>query len=159
MSISWGVVPVVPEALDWLQKAGYEFLKPHSRYPTLDELLTALESFHNLPLRKEESPNDLWNIVIGILDSSHYAHILGSIRDDGLFHFHFWGSGCQEETMVQILRALTPACGPLVLYEKICVTPLLITATTNLQEALAEWNERYRTNYDRSNFGAVKTST
>jgi hypothetical protein len=150
MAVSWGVTPVVPEALDWLLKAGYESPPLDSRYPTLDELLAVLTSFPNLPVRTDTYPNDMWEIGVGVLYSSEYAHILGTIHGDDLFHFHFWGSGCREETMIQILKALTPICGPLILYESFAATPLLITPTTDLQAALADWNERYRKNYDRS---------
>jgi hypothetical protein len=154
MSVSWGVVPVVSEIREWLQQAGYEPPTLDGRYPTLDELLAVVESFSDLPIEKESYPYDSWTIMIGTLYSSHYARILGSVHGDDLFHFHFWGGGCQEETMARILKALTPICGPLVLYESLAATPLLITETTNLEDALAEWNKRYRERYDRSRYSS-----
>lgn len=52
MSVSWGVLPIVPEIHGWLSENGLATDIQKTRYPTLDELMTVLESF-DLPIQKE----------------------------------------------------------------------------------------------------------
>ncbi|GAB4438992.1 MAG: hypothetical protein Fur0044_35620 [Anaerolineae bacterium] len=95
MSVDWGVVPIVPEAYEWLQEAGYNISGLQSRFPTLEEMLLVLESFNDsLPITRSNYSDDSWTLTVGTSESSQYACILGSVQGDGLFHFHFFGSNC-----------------------------------------------------------------
>ncbi len=150
MSVDWGVVPIVPEIHTWLQEKGCNLpTNLESRYPTLAETLAVLESLDDLPVIKKNFSGNLWELTVGTFGSSRYAHILGSVEEDGLFDFHFWGS-CQEETMVQILKRLASICGPLVIFEGMAATPMIVTQDVNVEEALEEWLKRIKQTYDRS---------
>ena len=142
MSIGWGVIPAVPEIHDWLAEHGQVTQSPCSRYPSLDELIIVLESF-DLPIRKEQV-NGLWSIVFGTIETSRYAFILGKNKDDG-FHFQFFGSYCQEETMLEILKRLSRGyCGALVIYEQMAATPLIVDSETDIEKSIVEWGLRIK---------------
>ncbi|MCP4367649.1 MAG: hypothetical protein GY797_05995 [Deltaproteobacteria bacterium] len=145
MSVDWGVVPIVPEIQDWLKENGFVIEISETRYPTFDELIVVLETF-NLPVKKDQIKENLFDIVVGEINSDQYAYILGSIEKDG-FEFHFWGSSCQEQTMLEILKRLSVKCGALVIYESIAATPLVVDAKTNIEKAIDEWNHRIRERY------------
>lgn len=149
MSVSWGVVPVVPEVYEWLAQLGYEANGTISRYPTVAELWQVLQSFDNLPVEKryvnsKVGNQDLWELVLGIINSSQYAHMLGHVDENDHYRFHFWGSACREMTMVEILRRLAVICGPLIIFDDFSATPLLVRADlTDVDGAIQEWQERF----------------
>ncbi len=147
MSVEWGVVAIVSEAHSWLRERGYNPSNLESRCPTLEEMLGVMENFDGLPVTKDNFSGNIWELTVGTLGSSRYARILGSVKEDGLFQFHFWGSSCQEETMVQILKRLASICGPLVLYETAAATPLIVTQDLDVEEALEEWQKRIKQTY------------
>jgi hypothetical protein len=66
------------------------------------------------------------------------------------FDFHFLGSGCRETTMLEILKRLSSSCGPLILYEPVAGTPVLVTSTIEVDGALKEWQQRIQKNYDKA---------
>ncbi len=147
MSVDWGVLPLLPDDAsqrEWLQHAGYESIPAQTgRYPTLDELTRILDA---MPLTAKNISGDTWEISIGELHSDNYAYILGSVQADGRFHFHFLGSDCQEITMLDILKRLASVCGALILYESTEATPVLITAATEITDALTDWQQRIHEN-------------
>lgn len=147
MSVSWGVLPIVPEIHDWLGENGFATDIQETHYPTLDELTIILESF-NLPIQKEQVAENTFGISIGEAHSSQYAYILGGVEDNG-FAFQFFGSACQEKTMLEILRRLSQKyCKALVIYESATATPLIVDSEMNVEEAMIEWNRRIRENYN-----------
>ena len=145
MSISWGVVPSQPQEpgfCDWLIKAGLEIPAVTGRFPSLNELREVLQSLNVVPIREDNYEISSYSISIGELYSKQYAHMLGSVKDDKLFHFQFWGSGCHHLTMMEILKRLTAFCGPFVLYESGAATPVIIESSTRLADALDDWVKR-----------------
>jgi len=143
MSVSWNVLPIVPEILDWLGENGFETDIQKTRYPSLDELFIVLESF-GLPIQKEKIAENTVGIHIGEAHSPQYAYILGDIKDNG-FAFEFFGSMCEEKTMLEILKRLCQRyCNALVIYESASAIPLIIDSQTNIEEAVEEWNRRIR---------------
>ena len=148
MSVSWGVIPIVPEIHAWLEENGFVVEVQQTRYPTLDEFIVVLETF-NLPIVKDPLGDNLVGIAIGDIYTENYANILGNIGEEG-FNFHFWGSGCQEQTMIEILKGLSKKCGPLVIYESIAATPLVVDEKTDTERAIIEWNDRIQEKYDAS---------
>ncbi len=148
MSVSWGVLPIVPEIHGWLSENGFIIDIQETRYPTLDELTLILESF-NLPIQKEQVSENTFGISIGEAHSSQYAYILGGVKDNS-FAFQFFGSACQERTMLEILKRLSQKyCKALVIYESATATPLIVDSETNVEEAMIEWNRRIRENYNK----------
>src|SRR6266508_6181690 len=145
MSIDWSVLPldpVIPELVEWLQHENIAVPDLHGRYPTLDELVNVLAMFGDVPVQLERLNEQLWNVVLGELNSAIYAHMLGTVNGDGIFDFHFLGSACQETTMLEILKRLSSSCGPLILYEPVAGTPVLVTSTIEVDGALKEWQQR-----------------
>ena len=147
VSVHWGVIPAQPKEpgfQEWLQKAGIEVPQLSGRYPTIDELLTVLQSFAGLPIH-----NDLpHSISLGRLDSVQYALILGHVQPDQSFRFHFDGYGCREATMVHILYRLSTVCGPIVLYEGATGTPVVVDSSTDVESAMEDWLRRSRLRHD-----------
>lgn len=145
MSVSWGVVPLIPEAYDWLQRFGYDAKSKVGRYPTFDELWQVLRSFEPMPTEKtQEGDMDLWSLTLGEFGSSYYAHLIG--YDDGTnqFNFHFFGSGCREITMVEILQRLAVICGPFVIFDHMSATPLLVDADLeDIATSIQKWQELF----------------
>ena len=141
MSLDWGVIPAQPEEpafCQWLLDAGLEPPALPGRYPTLEQLLAVLRSFEGWPLQTD-LPHSM---VLGVLDSPQYASILGGVHADGLFHFHFHGNRCQDSTMIKILRKLAVICGPIVLYETLHATPVVIDQFTDVGLATQDWQRR-----------------
>jgi len=97
-------------------------------------LLTVLATFDDVPVRREPVNEHLWNVVLGTLYSTTYAHILGTIQDTGAFDFHFFRNGCQETTVLEILKRLSSISGSLVLYKEIATTPVLMTPTIAVEQ-------------------------
>ena len=144
MSIDWGVVPSQPEEpgfREWLTTAGLDIPLSAGRFPTLEELITVLQSFEGLPIRQEGYSASLYSISLGEPRSDQYAHILGGVQNSH-FQFHFFGSDNQNITMMEILKKLSGACGPFILYEKNAAIPVIIETSTNLEEALEDWFRR-----------------
>ena len=52
--------------------------------------------------------------------------------------------------MLEILKRLSSSCGPLILYEPVAGTPVLVTSTIGVDGALMEWQQRLRKNYDKA---------
>ncbi len=145
LSVSWGVVPAQPEEpgfQEWLSGEGIEVPNLGGRHPTLEELLKVLETFEGLPVHKVERGDSSYDISLGQRDSEQYALMIGSVLSDGLYDFHFFGSGCQATTMMQIIKKLSYFCGPIVLYENIAATPVLIDHSTDLEQAIEDWRRR-----------------
>lgn len=140
MSLSYGVLAIVPETHEWLEAEGYQIPKAASRLPTLDELFGVLERLYPSKIRQEQVSGNLLDIVIGVADSSPYAEILGSTEPDG-FDFQFLDS--EYVPMIEILKQLAVTCGPLIIYEHAAVTPQIVDAKTNVQKAIEDWNQRY----------------
>lgn len=150
MGISWIVLPldlVESGFVEWLQGKGIVVSDRQGRYPTIDELITVLETIGDYPVSQGHVTENLWEISIGELYSSTYADLLGSIEDDGTFHFSFQ-KGSESATMLEILRKLAQNCGPLVLADSFTATPVLVTSNTIVDVALEEWHSRYNTNDD-----------
>jgi hypothetical protein len=153
MSIDWSVLPLdpaIPELVEWLQHENIAVPDLHGRYPTLDELVNVLAMFGDVPVQLEQLNEQLWNVVLGELNSATYANMLGTVNEDGVFDFHFLGSGCRETTMLEILKRLSSSCGPLILYEPVAGTPVLVTSTIEVDGVLKEWQQRIRKNYDKA---------
>jgi hypothetical protein len=129
--------------MEWLQ--GEQIEMPHSvsRYPTLEELMDALHIFDGQAIEKRHGANEIWEVIVGDLSSTTYAHMLGSVGQNGLYDFHFWGSGCQPTTMVSLLKQLSTTCGPLIWYDHMAAIPLLVTSEIAVDVALIEWNQRW----------------
>lgn len=151
MSVSWGVLPVTAEVRDWLRGEG--FADPgddRSRYPTLGELLKILRSMDTWAVQVDKVGDDLREVAAGEIGTDRFAQILGTIQDDGLYHFHFFGIGNREPVMLEILHRLTPTCGPLLIFESIAATPAMITTSTTLDVVLEDWLARIRRTYDEA---------
>ncbi len=145
MSVSWGVLPVVPEIHGWLSENGFPVDIPQSRYPTLEELLTVLRSF-DLPVQTEELPESTLGISVGEPRSSPHVSILGNDKEDG-FAFHFYENTAGEKFMLDILKRLSERyCEALVIYESSTATPWLIVPETDTDQAVIEWKRRIREN-------------
>lgn len=148
MSISWGVIPCDPSTsgfYEWLQSSGEEppALDQPGRYPTPAELLSVLETFKPLPVENDPvKPGGLWEVTLGEPDTSNYAYMLGSIKEDGIFHFHFYGSHCQETTMLAILQRLSIVCGPFAIFDHMTATPVFVTPQLSIDQAIERWNTR-----------------
>jgi hypothetical protein len=153
MSIDWSVLPLDPanpELVEWLQHENIAVPDLRGRYPTLDELVNVLATFGDMPVQFERLNEQLWNVVLGELYSATYAHMLGTVNGDGLFDFHFLGSDCRETAMLEVLKRLSSSCGPLILYEPVAGTPVLVTSTIEVDGALKEWQQRIQKNYDKA---------
>jgi len=151
MSILFGVHPADPDHpafSDWLASEGVELPLEKGRFPTLTELLETLQTFTGSPVQLEEITGTL--ISLGHPEQPDFAQILGEIAADGYFHFSFEGSQNRERTMVAILKLLSAYCGPFVLREQFGSTPLLIQSNTDVESALIEWHQRFRTKYPSS---------
>ncbi len=151
MSISYSVIPAEPETegfQEWFQSAGIDIPYEKGRFPTFDELIGVLKMFQGSPILQDNYQGlvDLW---LGQPEDPEYAQILGSIQEDGLFHFRFDGWRNKDMTMVKILKGLSEFCGPLVLWEEHAATPLLITKATDLEYAIQDWNNRIHQRYNR----------
>ena len=145
MSVSWGVLPVVPEIHGWLSENGFPVDIPQSRYPTLEELLTVLRSF-DLTVQIEELPESTLGISVGEPRSSAYVYILGNIKEDG-FAFYFYENTAGEKFMLDILKRLCERyCEALVIYESSTATPWLVVQETDTDQAVIEWKRRIREN-------------
>src|SRR6266508_4672153 len=86
MSIDWSVLPldpVIPELVEWLQHENIAVPDLHGRYPTLDELVNVLAMFGDVPVQLERLNEQLWNVVLGELNSAIYAHMLGTVNGMG----------------------------------------------------------------------------
>lgn len=148
MSVDWGVVPAQPNEAgfcEWLNAAGLEIPKLQSRFPTLDELMSVLQSFKGLTIKKEGFGEATYGISLGEPYSERHAYILGSIKNN-LFHFHFWGSGNQNMMMLEILKRLAGICGTFILYESYAATPVIVEEHTDIEKALADWLKRSQQN-------------
>jgi hypothetical protein len=151
MSVSWGVVPSQPEEpgfQEWLTSAGLEIPRRRGRFPTLEELMSVLQSFEGVPIQQEADGESSYSISLGKPYSEQCAYILGNVEDDH-FQFHFYDSCNREITMMEILKRLAAVCGSLILYESIAATPVLIESSTNLEQALEDWRRRSRQRYSK----------
>lgn len=145
MSVSWVVLPIVPEIHGWLSENGFPVDIPQTRYPSLEELLTILRSF-DLPVQTEELPGSTLGISAGEPNSSSYTYILGNNKEDG-FAFQFYESTGGEKFMLEVLKRLCERyCKALVIYESSTATPWLIDPTTDADQAVVEWKRRIREN-------------
>jgi hypothetical protein len=150
MSVSWGVMPVDPEEhegmYEWLRdNAGYE-ATTQGRYPTLEEMLAVLHSLDISPVQQDPPEIDdethLIELSVGNpYTTDRYAQMLGHIDGDNRYEFHFLGS-TDTWALLKILRGLAETCGPLVCYDTYTVTPVVVTATTDVDQALADWQAR-----------------
>lgn len=148
MSVDWGVIPVQPEESgfqEWLTTAGLEIPQGVGRFPTLEELITVLQSFEGLSIQQEEYAASAYSISLGEPYSEQYAYILGSVKGKH-FEFHFFGSDNRNITMMEILKKLAGVCGPFILYESYAATPVIIESSTNVEQALENWLRRSRQN-------------
>jgi hypothetical protein len=147
MSVSFLVVPfdsTIPDFVKWLENHGIAVPDEHGRYPTMDELINVLETIVDYPVFCGRVTENLWETSIGEPYTSTYAHFLGTIEDDGTFHFNF-EKGSTETTMLEVLKRLAQKCGPLVLADDSTATPVLVTSNTIVEVALEEWYQRQRT--------------
>jgi hypothetical protein len=145
MSVSWTVIPFrsdLPDFIEWLQKEGMNVSFINGRFPTMVELFDALRIFEGHTAGKYQISNDLWEVIVGEPHSGVYAHMLGSVKEGGFFNFHFWGSWCQDTTMIAILKQLSIVCGPFVWFDHYSVTPLIVTPDIDIHYSLQDWNKR-----------------
>ena len=152
MSVDWGVVPAQPDDLgfrEWLTSAGLEIPQFGGRFPTLEEFMSVLQSFVGLPIQHESSAESLYSISLGEPYSEQCACILGHVEDNH-FQFHFYGSSNQEITMMEILKRLASVCGPLILYESIAATPVIIESSTSIEKELEDWRRRSQQRYSKN---------
>jgi hypothetical protein len=146
MGVSWLVIPIVPEVTDWLQAKGHTLPNVESRWATLDEVIAVLESFGE-PVQREDIPSNTGLIValsFGKLSAPLFAQILGSVTEDGYYRFSFEKGGNNERMMVTILKKLTAHCGALVIIAEPRATCLIVTADTDVDAAVADWDARWR---------------
>lgn len=145
MSVSWVVLPIVPEIHDWLSENGFPVDIPQTRYPSLEELLAVLRSF-DLPVQMEELPESTIGISAGEPHTSSYTYILGNNKEEG-FAFQFYESTAGEMFMLEVLKRLCERfCKALVIYESSTATPWLVLPETDLDQAVVEWKRRIREN-------------
>lgn len=134
----WNVLPVSPEITSWLSEAGQP---PHlgiTRFPTLDELLAVLASFH-LPVSVEQLNDGTAGISLGDSNSLETVYILGDPKD-GVIEFQFEGRNCSQRLMLATLKKLCQTCcQELVIYESTSAIPCLVDANTDVDEALIAW--------------------
>ncbi len=145
MSVSWSVIPFqsnIPGFVDWLQKERMKAPTIDGRFPTMVELFDALSIFEGHTSSKSHISDNLWEVVVGEPNSDVYAHMLGTLEEDGCFKFHFWGSWCQDTTMVAILKQLSIACGPFVWLDHYSATPLIVTSVIDIDASLQDWYQR-----------------
>jgi hypothetical protein len=144
MSVIFGVIPfdsAIPEFVEWLEEKDITLPDERGRFPTLDEVVRTLETFSEFRVYQKQVTENLWEVAIGKPYSPTYAHLLGTIEDDGTFHFHF-EKGSEDTTMLEILKRLSRQSGPLVLFDHFSATPVLVTSTTVVSVALEEWYQR-----------------
>lgn len=135
----WNVLPVSPEIIAWMNESGLHPRLQQTRYPTLEELLGALQSLH-LVVETQSLVGDTLSITLGPPDSAHDLYMLGDQKEHG-FAFQFEGSSACQPLMLNILKKLCQTgCHELVIYESTSAIPCLVDADTDLDEALKTWH-------------------
>jgi hypothetical protein len=146
MGVSWLVFPIVPEVTDWLQGKGHSLPTVASRWATLEEVIGVLESFGE-PVQRDDTASNNGLIValsFGELGAPLFAQILGRIDQEGYYRFSFEKGGNNDRMMVTILKRLAAHCGALVIIAEPRATCLIVTADTDVDAAVADWETRWR---------------
>ncbi len=138
MAVSWLVLPIVPEIIDWLQNQhGLTVPNVESRWATLDELLEILASIGESVSRKDIPHRDgnVVSLIMGKIDTPAFAQISGRIKGDH-FEFSFENNGNTPQIMLTILTKLCVTCGALVIFCGTGGAPYIVTADTDIDEAI-----------------------
>lgn len=128
MGVLWTVWPLDEQMQAWLGEQGIEFPDKPSRFPTGGEIKAVLEAF---PGAAEITDNGIGGaysafLTLGAADDEMWTLLQITSFTGDEEPQELWFEKGHEQLIADVLRKLTPACGPLVLIADVGDPPQVI---------------------------------